>query len=490
MGCQGHLPSLDTAPPHAAPKAQDIVNHIACEIGVAMNYAALPGVDVSLKKRIEARVASDPRLPGWLGDLSQYHFVATAQISLEVTDTEGLTPSLQYLNNAGSLTIGLGGQLTGTQDRSLTLNYAIDLADLNPADTQSYCAPFTGGSVKAIAGDLGLADIIADGLITLHATESSNVYGSSGPVPPVLPRPIHTDGEVDLPRLDVTTVTPAIHRAPEPLTIKVLQGTLQFAPQAPGSSTAGAVSLAGVVTLRNSSGAESEYLINWTGTILPQAANSNQPVFFSLSGNLTPLPVSTGKPQLSGATTADWGYSPTVTLTGSIDSDYVLSNLHLSGTLTAAANSLYEKASTITVQINTPSAGGPFAKAATSTAVKGGAASGGAAGGTSFGSLVDFTLVYGLNGGPNWSFARFKGPAAGGSTPLVAATRTKTDSLAITFVATCQHVDAFSKLPPRIGNYWQSIGPCNPDNLDAQQNGAAVGYQNNSLMILRNFLVK
>jgi hypothetical protein len=503
VGCEGHLPSLNTAPQHAAPKAQDVVNHIACEIGVAMNYtdSTLTGVDASLTKRIAARVSGDPRIKGWLSELAQYHFVATAQISLEVTDTEGLTPSLQYLNNAATLTIGLGGQISGTQDRSLTLNYAIDLSELTVAKTKEYCASFEGAppgaaglgavsySGKAIAGDLGLADIIADGLMSLHATETSNVYGSSGPVPPVLPRPIWIDGEIGLPKLDLPNVSPQIHRPREPITIEFIEGTLQFAPQVPGSSTAGAVSLAGVASLKSVSGEESQYLVNWTGAILPQAGGSKDPVFFSLSGNLTPLPVPSDKP-LATDTTADWGYSPNVTLTGSIDSEYKLSELHLAGTLTAAANSLYEKAQPITVQFNKPRPGGHFLAATTSTAVKGGAATAGAGGGTSFGSLVDFTLVYGLNGGPNWSFARFKGPAAGGSTPLVAATRTKIDSLAITFVATCQKVDSFSKLPLHIENYWQSIGPCNPDNSDAQQNGAAVGYQNNSLMILRNFLVK
>lgn len=489
-GCQGHLPALETAPPHASPKTQDVVDHIACEIGVARNYPLSATLDAALTKRIAARVADDPRLKDWLGELSQYHFVATAQISLEVTDTEGLTPSLQYLNNAGTLTLGLGGQLSGTQDRSLTLNYAIDLHDLSMDETRRYCSAFAGASGKAIAGDLGLADVIADGLIALHATEKSNVYGSSGPVPPVLPRYLATQGRIDLPKLDNTSVSPAVHRPRETITIDLLQGTLQFAPQAPGSSTAGAVSLSGVASLKDSSGAEAKYFVTWTGGILPQIGGAGQPVYFSLSGNLTPLP-DTANSALSDTTTKDWGYSPSVTLTGRIDSEYTLTQLHLAGTLTAASNSLYEKAAPITVQIQAPAAvGGHFTAAATSAAVKGGSASSSAAGGTSFGSLVDFTLVYGLNGGPNWSFSRFKGPAAGGSTPLLAATRTKTDSLAITFVAACQDVDSFSKLPPRIGNYWQSIGACNPDNRDAQQNGAAVGYQNNSLMILRNFLIK
>jgi hypothetical protein len=38
-------------------------------------------------------------------------------------------------------------------------------------------------------------------------------------------------------------------------------------------------------------------------------------------------------------------------------------------------------------------------------------------------------------------------------------------------------------------SYWGSIGMCD-EFAAARQEGASVGYQNNSLMILRNFLVR
>ena len=182
--CQTHLPELETAPNGVGPKTADIINHIACEIGTVVNYKTTDP-DSPLNARIRQRVGGT-QVGDWLHELRDYHFVATAQVSVEVTDNEGVTPSLNYLNKSGSLTVGLGGQLSGTQDRSLTLNYAIDLHDLTPERFKAYCAaPNDGTETKVakalglagtISGDLGLADIIADGLIALHTSEDTNIY--------------------------------------------------------------------------------------------------------------------------------------------------------------------------------------------------------------------------------------------------------------------------------------------------------------------------
>jgi hypothetical protein len=70
--------------------------------------------------------------------------------------------------------------------------------------------------------------------------------------------------------------------------------------------------------------------------------------------------------------------------------------------------------------------------------------------------------------------------------PFLTGSRTKTDSLAITFVAACQN---FNGVQAKISTYWDSIGACDDINA-AQEQGASVGYQNNSLMLLRNFLLR
>jgi len=69
-----------------------------------------------------------------------------------------------------------------------------------------------------------------------------------------------------------------------------------------------------------------------------------------------------------------------------------------------------------------------------------------------FGSIIDFTIVEGANGGPNWTLVHFKGPIAssGGSQPgLLNVSRTVKDTLNISFVPLCVQDDA-------IKNYYNS----------------------------------
>jgi hypothetical protein len=121
---------------------------------------------------------------------------------------------------------------------------------------------------------------------------------------------------------------------------------------------------------------------------------------------------------------------------------------------------------------------GPRAFAAT----KASSASASSGGTTSFGSTIDFTLVYGLNGGPTWSFKKFKGPTGSGS--LLTASRTTLDTLSITFVAACQNWQGGA--PTAVGSYWDSIPSC--DEVGTPQQSAAFAYQANSLMILKSLL--
>jgi hypothetical protein len=63
------------------------------------------------------------------------------------------------------------------------------------------------------------------------------------------------------------------------------------------------------------------------------------------------------------------------------------------------------------------------------------------AGATAFSSKIDFSLQWGINGGPSWSLLKFKGPSAGGSGAngqLLSYSRSKQDSLISTFAATCK----------------------------------------------------
>jgi hypothetical protein len=63
-----------------------------------------------------------------------------------------------------------------------------------------------------------------------------------------------------------------------------------------------------------------------------------------------------------------------------------------------------------------------------------------AAGAASFSEKIDFSLLWGVNGGPNWTLLKFKGPGGGSGTgaQLLNYSRQKQDTLISTFSATCK----------------------------------------------------
>lgn len=160
MACQGHLPELETSPRTNGPKVEEVVGHIECELARIVNYDP----KTSDVPRLAERLAVNGKLEDWLAYLKTYHFVATAQLSMQVTDSEALSPSLAALNLAQTLAFAVGGQLTGTQDRSLTLNYAIDLSRLKIDESCKSFAISDGAQILrnngffgGIVNDLGLA---------------------------------------------------------------------------------------------------------------------------------------------------------------------------------------------------------------------------------------------------------------------------------------------------------------------------------------------
>ena len=448
--------------------------------------------DSTLDTRLSGRVNADPSLGPLLPYLSQYHFVATGQLTLEVTDTEGLNASLSYIvpySTSTNRTWTLGFPvLNGTQDRSLNVSYSVDLAKLSRNDwRQTYCKPphkpsiatsiaegigFSGG----IAGDLGLADIIADGLTALNATATENVYGSSGPVLTTIQRSVDLSGGQisDLPG----TAAPSWSGVSTSLS-----GTFLFVPPAAGALTPATVTLNGVVTLTYQA-KPFRYVANLSGAVEQSAAGK----YFSITGSLNPV----SHDALADSSLKKLGFNPTVTLTGSLDSSYDVEAL--SGIITPGGGAF--RTSPPPAQISfgakpTIPTGGQKRYALSSTSSSGGSkastASGSTAQGTSFGSLVDFIFSVGVNGGPNWTLTHLKGPAGSGGTgpaggQLAGINRMNTDSLTITFVASCQNPDDVGRGP---ASYWEAIGPCD-DLGTAQQQSAYFGVQNNYLMILNN----
>src|ERR1700683_5059118 len=257
--CQSHLPTLEsTKAPR--PRSIDVVRHLQCDLAKIVNYPSATG-----DSRLTDRIRQNPQLSDLLGRLADDHFVASAQISLEVTDVEGLTPSLSFMNAAATHVVGVGGQWNGTQDRSVTINYSIDLDLLKRADYHAeFCGAFT--EAPGLTGDLGLADIVADGLLALDTSKKYNVYGNSGPRPLSVTQ--EYKGSALQGEIDVTKTAPPI-LAPQQFTITSFVGNILVAPQGVGTQAQGTVALTGVATLKGADGHQATCLVNWTGCVVP-----------------------------------------------------------------------------------------------------------------------------------------------------------------------------------------------------------------------------
>lgn len=504
--------------------------------GPFMGYVFDPTLSERLTRRVEnsTKLGEPANLARLLPYLARYHFVATGTLTLEVTDTEGLGGSLSYIkpysmmfSEALNLTIPV---LTGTQDRSLNVNYSIDLDKLlKPTWHTKYCEErkrsFATAVVEdsglggGIAGDLGLADIIADGLIALNQTAPQNVYGSTGPVLPTNQQAVSfSNGSLQL----ASGAASALNG-----TTTALNGTILLAPAAAGALTPTSATLNGIVTLSQKvlnatcqppqKGAASNCAL--PSNCLPPARGAPAPrgaspcvmtvrYYANLTGNEAAGGDGKNLVQLSGTLNPEsagalktifgsLGFTPAIVLVGAVDENNRIASL--SGTLTSSAPA---PAPMYVITLGTSAAAAVAAPAAPSpilamaaTPGKGGGGGAGAGGGgspsgTSFGSVVDFIVSLGVNGGPTWTLQRFKGPAgAAGTGPangqLAGINRTNTDTLSITFVASCQ---AAADIKPKIDSYWDSIAPC--DTLGtAQAQSGFFGLQNNSLMLFQNRLL-
>jgi hypothetical protein len=479
---------------------EDVVAHVRCELAMIVDAASVdpvtdPGVKAATlsaaNPRLQARLKADPDLKNKLVLLIDDHFVATVQLSLEVTDNEGLNGSLSYIRPWAGMTNftgTLGGQLTGTQDRSVTIAYSVDLANLRGEYTARDCLDrdwfwkdvgFTGGLDR----DLGLADIIADGLMALDTSAKDNIYSSAGLALPTAPTAVELSGYIN------KSASPTV----------AFTGKVIFVAPAPGASAADTVTMTGRATITSDTGAAGPYIVNLTGsTVQATRSDGADKLAFVLTGNFV-AESNVGDVKIGSK---PLGFNPAVSLLGWIDKTYGARSLELNGIITPATFQatplplslkpghtdrltalMLQPFTTQSLAATAGSAGGGARSSASTT-------SGSA--GTSFGTLVDFTLVYGLNLGPNWTLTNFKGPGGGGGSGSsgsssgggqpVSASRTNLDSMSITFTPTCQN----SAGQPPYTTFWQSIPICNIYDPAQRQNAVNQGTQNNLLMLFRS----
>jgi uncharacterized membrane protein YgcG len=506
------------------PNVKDVVNHINCELASVVNTVSIKrdgNHKTMYYKNGMPQYTIDDEAPAWLKEkgpllalLIDKHFVAAAQLTLDVIDTEGVNPSVSFItpfypgttmSTMYNYTLAVGGSLSGTQERNIGFGYSIDLETLQvdgydengqpiKSAVASECQKWygvaaengqvTSGAQGGIGGDLGLARIIIDGLEGLDATAQVNIYGSSGPTLPTTTRVIGVTLE------NASGTNPLAHP------LHLLPGSISISPSTTDPHALGSATLTASTSALGS-------LINLTGSTLIISEQQHGKTIRHLALSLT------GNVQFSrGDNATKLGYSPKLNVIGTIpikdDWDYDLSTpVKLTGVLspdTATGNSnadfckggacdvtlIFESTSPISFR-GLPAAGflaggGGGAAGAPSK----GAVAPVATGSSQFSSYVNFVISSGLNGGPNWVLKTFKGPSGGGGGgggggsssgggssgggggggQLLSATRTNTDSLTITFVAACQ-----DKQKPVASSYWDTLPVC--DYLGILKSGAA-----------------
>jgi len=142
---KGPGPVSDGQASVGVPKVKDIVDHIQCEM---INFV------------------NDPKNAPRFNGSSLY--VASAQLTIEVTDDGSLNPSLSFIRplSAASTnrTIGMRAQYDGQAHRLYTQTFAVVLDPLVSREHAQECADLTWKKQKGIKGDLGIDRVLAEGV--------------------------------------------------------------------------------------------------------------------------------------------------------------------------------------------------------------------------------------------------------------------------------------------------------------------------------------
>jgi hypothetical protein len=467
-GCfLGDPPPLETFPGHV-PQVRDLEDHISCEmlpLVAAVKFderrqryyldAQLLEGDPRNSKML-ALYYEHPELAQLLPKLVEYSFIASVSMVLDVTDTEGVSPSLSFIepfNAAASLnrTLGIGASLNATQEHNQTFNYTVNLAKLSSGANGLQCyGPLPPGGLE---GDLGLVSDVVSGLLSLDASANLNIAGSASPIISSVSQQFANDVAMNF-----SGNNSAGDKFGTSLT--VTEAGLTFSPPASGSQ--GTLTLTGTGT----TGDGIPYFINLTGSAFQK--DRNAPIPFSITGTLT---------QSAFQPNSELGFGPKLTLAGDINiskqgfaialkSGSLIADTATLGTWPALflVNAISPQVKKVPTQsystLSSFLAGGITSAAGGSTAA---GASKGSSGGavvtgssTQFSTFENFQISYGVNGGPTWTLLRFKGPV-GGNSPLLTGNRSDSDSLTITLVAACRQNGENNFSP---ANYWQAIPVC------------------------------
>lgn len=214
----GCAPSLSVTPfIQASPTVPDLEAHLTCVLAETVDEHIGPAA--AARKTPNEQNTQDYAL--W-ENLVKYNFFDTINLTLFVTQSEGLNPSFNFITpltsfgnsiqkvtessngltnpqnvttNTNNLTLAVGFQLDGLQDRNFALNYVVDLHALYsamyaPPDEEhppilSNCEKDKNSSATGIAygmkGDLAIAETLENGLQSFQAIQSAPAtFGSGG----------------------------------------------------------------------------------------------------------------------------------------------------------------------------------------------------------------------------------------------------------------------------------------------------------------------
>lgn len=180
----------------ARPTINNLIDHIACEIARSM-YDHLGPPSERIPTRSPHGTPEDVLWDRLLED----NFVASITLNLQVTNNEGLNPSLTFptpftpiatpgltpttpIAFTGNFTLAVNGQLNGSQYRTFTVGYLIDLVKLYFDFAPKYLVrqgeliPTCQVASVLLGGDLGLDEILSNGLHSLDRASWYNVYAA------------------------------------------------------------------------------------------------------------------------------------------------------------------------------------------------------------------------------------------------------------------------------------------------------------------------
>ena len=189
-GCSTITATPDVYPSDAkdAPTVTSLLDHVACELAVAMEKHA-------------DKDSTKPNADNLWNHLAGDNFVATVNLTLTVTDSEGFNPAfgvsqplaffggsqLPYVSGVSNnyhRSASLGFQYTRLQDKNFIANYFIDMARLTDYDKDNHCLAAVEQAKKEVgylSGTLKLEDTVANGLTSIDRTSQYSIFNAAGP---------------------------------------------------------------------------------------------------------------------------------------------------------------------------------------------------------------------------------------------------------------------------------------------------------------------